>query len=117
MELNPLDVKVLKFIKSKKEPVKTDVIIIKFGDWCKEQLQKLYKLGYIECPLDSHDIQFCMPRDDDWKITDKGLYYLATNKEEKWLTGKQAILTHLLAAVFGMISTIVATYLSGILKI
>lgn len=117
MEISSLDIKVLKFIASKKEAVKTENIKRKFGKWGSEQLDKLYDLGYIECPLDSHDIQFCMPRKDDWKITDKGLYYLAEHKTEVQLTGKQAILNQLLGAVFGIVGTLVTTYLSGLLKL
>lgn len=108
MSLNPLDVRILKFIKSKKQAVKAEVIKNKLGDWCDEHLTKLYKLEYISCPLYSGEGQYGVPIYDDWEITTKGLNALANSKTEKWLTRKEAIIREIIAFVVGVLSSLTA---------
>ena len=118
MNINMIDLKVLKYIKRKKY-VLNDDLVKAFGTKYRPAIENLYENDLVECPLDSYSEPYittaALPTKDHWSISDNGLYYLANFKEERRLTLIQQIIHYLLGFVSGLATGLLLEWLIKLL--
>ena len=114
MEINIIDIKVLKYIK-KKKCVSNNNLEKKYGVQYRPAVDNLYDNKLIKCPLDSSSDPFiitaALPTKDDWTISENGLYYLANHKEERRLTVSERIINYIFGFVSGLLSGLLLEWL------
>lgn len=79
MELNSLEVKILKLLSKQKAPVNHAFISKKCGE-CENTLYSLYNNNYIDCSILNDPVQLGFPSFEDTTITNDGREYLANSK-------------------------------------
>lgn len=106
MELTLTDIKVLRYLwkTSANNPVSNEQLYKKLGTESTISLEILEKNGYIECPQYFDGFQFGMAQLDNWRVTQKGIYYIKNYKAEKRLTSKERLFNYFLGFGSGLLS-------------